>query len=92
MDNESAKVKSELADARKATDAAIRKAFDIVNAFNVVQPSEALTQLTTLLLGIEERAKQYYISSGKSTSDGGDSDEGGEDGKDDGGVTLVQPE
>ena len=62
VDNESAKVKGELADARKATDAAIRQAYDIVNALNVIQPSDALTQLTTLLLGIEDRAKLYYIS------------------------------
>ena len=62
VENESAKVKGELADARKATDAAIRQAYDIVNALNVIQPSDALTQLTTLLLGIEDRAKLYYIS------------------------------
>ncbi len=67
VENESAKVKGELAEARKQTDTAIRKAYDIVNALNVIQPSEGLTQLTTLLLGIEERAKLYYISSGKKT-------------------------
>ena len=92
VDNESAKVKGELADARKTTDAAIRKAFDIVNAMAILEPSDGLTQLIQTLFGIEERAKQYYISSGKPTSDGGDSEEGGEDGKDDGGVTPVQPE
>ena len=101
VENESAKVKGELADARKATDAAIRSAYDIVNALNVIQPSEALTQLTTLLLGIEERAKLYYISSGKKTEpepqpDGGDEPApGGDDSGDgDGGgeVTPVTPE
>ena len=65
VDNESAKVKGELATARKQTDEAIRKAYDILNAFNVVQPSAALTQLTTVLFGIEDRAKLYYISGGK---------------------------
>ena len=43
VDNESAKVKGELADARKATDAAIRKAFDIVNAMAVLEPRRADT-------------------------------------------------
>ena len=102
VENESAKVKGELAEARKATDAAIRSAYDIVNALNVIQPSEALTQLTTLLLGIEERAKLYYISSGKKTEpepepDGGDEPTpSGDDtpsGDGDGGeVTPVTPE
>ena len=101
VENESAKVKGELADARKATDAAIRSAYDIVNALNVIQPSDALTQLTTLLLGIEERAKLYYISSGKKTEpepqpDGGDEpapggDDSG-DGDSGGEVTPVTPE
>ena len=91
VDNESAKVKGELADARKATDAAIRQAFDVLNALAVLQPSAELTQLIQTLFGIEERAKLYYISSGKTSGDdpkpepepepkpdeGGD-DEGGE--------------
>ena len=96
VDNESAKVKGELAAARKQTDEAIRKAYDILNAFNVVQPSAALTQLTTVLFGIEDRAKLYYISGGKTggdrptpmpeggsfdgSSDGGSSDNGGSTG------------
>ena len=93
--------KGELADARKATDAAIRSAYDILNALNVIQPSEALTQLTTLLLSIEERAKLYYISSGKKTEpepqpNGGDEPApSGDDtpsGDDDGEVTPVTPE
>ena len=107
VENESAKVKGELAEARRATDAAIRKVFDIVNALNVIQPSEVLTQLTPLLLGIEERAKLYYISSGKGGSvkpepetDGGDdtmpADDdttGGDDsGETSGEVTPVKPE
>lgn len=92
VDTESAKVKGELAEARKATDAAIRQAYDVLNALAVLQPSDGLTQLIQTLFGIEERAKQYYISSVKSASDGGDSEEGGEDSKDDGGVTPVQPE
>ena len=92
VENESAKVKGELAEARKVTDAAIRQAYDVLNAMAVLQPTDGLTQLIQTLFGIEERAKLYYISSGKSTFDGGDSEDGGEDGKDDGGVTPVQPE
>lgn len=99
VDNESAKVKGELADARKATDAAIRQAYDVLNALAVLQPSAELTQLIQTLFGIEERAKLYYISSGKTSGDdpnpepepepkpdeGGDDDGGGE-------VTPVTPE
>ena len=91
VENESAKVKGELADARKATDAAIRQAYDVLNALAVLQPTAELTQLIQTLFGIEERAKLYYISSGKTSGDdpkpepepepkpdeGGD-DEGGE--------------
>lgn len=62
VDNESAKVKGELANARKATDAAIRSAYDVLNALAVLQPSESLNALITVLLSIEERAKLYYIS------------------------------
>lgn len=65
VDNESAKVKGELAAARKATDEAIRKAYDILNALNVLQPSAELTQLISVLFSIEDRAKLYYISGGK---------------------------
>ena len=86
------KGKGELADARKATDAAIRQAYDVLNALAVLQPSAELTQLIQTLFGIEERAKLYYISSGKTSGDdpkpepepepkpdeGGDDDGGGE--------------
>jgi len=99
VDHESSKVKGELADARKATDAAIRQAYDIINALAVLQPSTELTQLITVLLGIEDRAKLYYISGGTTsggdkpkpqpTPDGGDDDgpssgEGDTSGDDDG--------
>ena len=70
VENESAKVKGELADARKATDAAIRSAYDILNALSVLQPSTALSDLLVLLFAIEDRAKLYYISGGKTS--GGD--------------------
>ena len=98
VDNESAKVKGELAAARKATDEAIRKVYDILNALNVLQPSAELSALTSVLFGIEDRAKLYYINGGKSggdrptpTPDGGGSDDGGssDDGSD---VTPVTPE
>ena len=84
VDHESAKVKGELADARKATDAAIRQAYDIINALAVLQPSTELNALIIVLLGIEDRAKLYYISGGtisggdkpkpQPTPDGGDDD------------------
>ena len=42
VDNQSAKVKGELADARKATDATIRQAYDVLNALAVavIAPQE----------------------------------------------------
>ena len=103
VDNESAKVKGELAAARRATDEAIRKVYDILNALNVLQPSAELSALMTVLFGIEDRAKLYYISGGKTsgdrptpTPDGGGSDDGGssDGGSSDGGsdVTPVTPE
>lgn len=88
VENESQKVKGELAAARKQTDAAIRAAYDILNALAVLQPSTALNDLLVLLFAIEDRAKLYYISG--STVSGGDKptptpDEGGsDDGGDDG--------
>jgi len=85
VSNESEKVKGEMAAARKVTDAAIRKAYDILNALAVLQPSSGLTQLINLLFGIEDRAKQYYISGGKTS--GGDkptpAPDGGGDDEDD---------
>ena len=71
VDNESAKVKGELAAARKATDEAIRKAYDILNALNVLQPTAELTELINVLFSIEDRAKLYYISGGKINSNSG---------------------
>ena len=70
VDHESAKVKGELAAARKQTDEAIRKAYDVLNALTVLQPSTALNDLLVLLFAIEDRAKLYYISGGKTS--GGD--------------------
>ena len=91
VENESTKVKGELADARKATDQAIRSAYDIINALTVIQPSTELTTLTSLLFAIEDRARLYYMPGGKtsggnptpnpSTPDGsgsgGDEEDGG---------------
>ena len=100
VDNESAKVKGELAAARKQTDEAIRKAYDILNALAVLQPSAELNALITVLFGIEDRAKLYYISGGKTSGgdkptptpspDGGSEDLGSDDGGSD--VTPVTPE
>ena len=97
VDHESAKVKGELADARKATDAAIRSAYDILNALAVLQPSESLNALITVLLSIEERAKLYYISGGSTSginkpNNGGGTEQGGDNGgttPPGGGGTLV---
>lgn len=69
VDNESMKVKGELAAARKATDEAIRKAYELLNALNVLQPSAELTTLINVLFSIEDRAKLYYISGGKISGD-----------------------
>ena len=86
VDHESAKVKGELAAARKATDEAIRKAYDVLNALTVLQPSTALNDLLVLLFAIEDRAKMYYISGGtvsggdKPTSSGGTSSGGSSSG------------
>jgi len=94
VDHESAKVKGELADARKATDAAIRQAYDVLNALNVLSPSAELTALINVLFSIEDRAKLYYISSGSgsgsntstpSTDGGGSSDDNGGGSSDDNG-------
>ena len=67
VEHESVKVKGELADARKVTDAAIRQAYDVLNALAVLQPSAELTALINVLFAIEERAKLYYISGGSSS-------------------------
>ena len=95
VEHESAKVKGELAEARKQTDAAIRQAYDILNALTVLQSSAELQALISLLLGIEERAKLYYINgattaggSGSGSSSSGSSSggsEGGSTGGDSGG-------
>ena len=95
VDNESAKVKGELATARRATDEAVRRVYDILNALNVLQPTAELTALTTVLFGIEDRAKLYYISGGKSSS--GDRptptpDGGSTDGSSDGGNSGLSDE
>jgi len=101
VDHESAKVKGELANARKATDEAIRKAYDVINALMVLAPSAELSALVNVLLTIEDRAKQYYINSGKpsggssSSSDGsssgssssGNSNNGGSSNSGNGGTT-----
>lgn len=69
VDHESTKVKGELATARQATDEAIRQAYDVLNALAVLAPSAELTALINVLFSIEDRAKQYYINSGKSNGD-----------------------
>lgn len=89
VDNESAKVKGELADARKATDEAIRKAYDILNALNVLQPTPELAALINVLFSIEDRARLYYISGGKvnGNSGTGTSSNENEDQNENGGTT-----
>ena len=89
VENESAKVKGELAAARKQTDEAIRKAYDALNALAVLMPSNELTQLLSLLFSIEDRAKLYYISGGKTDGDKPTPtpDEDGDSSDDEGGDT-----
>jgi hypothetical protein len=84
----------------------LRRAYDVLNALAVLQPSAELSALVNVLFGIEDRAKLYYISGGKTdggdkptptpdggTSDGGGSSDGGsDDGGSDGDVTPVTPE
>lgn len=94
--NESTKVKGEMLEARKATDQTIRAVYDVLNALAVLQPSTELTGLMSLLFSIEDRARMYYMSGGKTdggnpmpnpnlapTPDGGDADGGGGDDDDD---------
>ena len=76
VDHESAKVKGELAAARKQTDEAIRRAYDVLNALCVLAPSAELSALVNVLLSIEDRARLYYISGG-TTSGGGKPNQGG---------------
>jgi len=76
VDHESAKVKGELAAARKQTDEAIRRAYDVLNALSVLAPSAELSALVNVLLSIEDRARLYYISGG-TTSGGGKPNQGG---------------
>ena len=89
VDNESAKVKGELARARKATDEAIRQAYTIINAMSVLEPSAELSALISVLIGIEERAKLYYIGSGKS---GGTKPTNSTEPTDNGGTTPTTPD
>lgn len=87
--NESMKVKGELADARQATDEAIRKVYDVLNALAVLQPSTELSELLSLLFSIEDRARMYYLPGGKteggnpvpnpSQPDGGGDSDGSDD-------------
>ena len=69
LDNVSAKVKGEMAEARKATDAAVRTAYDIVNSMAVLQPSAELRQVIGQLFAIGDRAKQYYITVSKTNDE-----------------------
>ena len=69
----------------------------MLNALAVLQPSEGLTQLIQQLQAIEDRARQYYISSGKPGTDPPPEPQpepDGGDGSQDGGgeVTPVTPE
>lgn len=87
VQNESEKVKGEMADARKVTDGAIRKAYDIINALMILSPTDELTKAVNLLLSIEDRARLYYINTNKGTGSkpggaaGADEDGGDDDGQ-----------
>lgn len=90
VENESMKVKGEMADTRKATDEAIGKAYGLINALNAFAPTAALTELTSLLFSIEDRARMYYMPGGK--VDGGNPvPNPGGDGEEDGGGGEMPP-
>ena len=69
IENESTKVKGEMADARKATDAAIANAYNVIGVLNTFQSSAGLTELISLLFAIEDRARMYYMPGGKTDGD-----------------------
>lgn len=96
-DERSQRIVGELKTARAATDAAIKQLYQVINSMQVLMPSDDITALARQLKGIEDYARQYYLSGGSSDEpepepsedgeqDGGGSSDGG------GGVTPVVPE
>lgn len=88
LDELAGRTVGELRDARQATDAAVKQLYLVLNSMQVLAPSAELTTLVRKLKAIEDYAKQYYIASGSSGSQGGGSGDGGGSqggGDDDGG-------
>lgn len=69
--NDSMRIKGELVDARRATDAAVADIYELLNALLVVSPTDAMAQLAGDLNALQARAEQYYIgrSGGKKGGD-----------------------
>lgn len=68
--NDSMRIKGELADARRATDAAVADMYELLNALLVVDPTDAMAQLAGDLNALQARAEKYYIGrSGKKDDD-----------------------
>lgn len=83
FDDIAARVVGELKTARANTDAAIKKAYEVISAMNIMTPSTAISDLIAQLEAIETYAWQYYLggrptsSSHTSSTSGGDSTENG---------------
>ena len=68
--NDAQRIKGELADARRATDAAVADMYELLNALLVVAPTDVMAQLASYLNALQARAEQYYIGrSGKKDDD-----------------------
>ena len=107
IEHEAEREKGAMQAAMKETNAKVKALYDVLNSMSVLETSSDLLALINILNAVEDRARQYSISSG-STSVTPDPDEGGDDsgdegddpstdgsGQDEGGgsdVTPVQPE
>lgn len=68
IQNEASRQKGLMKTVRQATDAAIQRTYDVIEAMLIMQPSEQITQIKDFLLSVENRAKQYYIGAGRGLS------------------------
>ena len=59
----------EMRTARKNTDQAIKKAYQVIDALQVLENSDKLTELLKKLRAIEDYARTYYIKGGASDRD-----------------------
>lgn len=63
VENDKMRIRGEMIAARKATDSAVAQLFAVIDALNTLSPADVTRELAKSLLQIEQRAKQYYISS-----------------------------